>query len=69
MRLATGMAIAVLRGAQEDNVNFVLSLSFKLVKRINMDILDNLFPALPLHMNLHIPFFVGGMKLILGWAS
>jgi len=58
MRFATGMAIAVLRGAQEDNVNFVLSLSFKLVKRINMDILDNRFHgAFAAHEPAH-PFFV-----------
>jgi len=33
MRFATGMVIAVLRGAQEDNVNFVLSLVFQARKK------------------------------------
>jgi peptidoglycan hydrolase-like protein with peptidoglycan-binding domain len=64
MRLATGMAIAVLRGAQENNVNFVLSLSFKLVKRINMDILDNRFHgAFAAHEPAHSFFCRWGSRM------
>ena len=66
MGFATGMVIAVLRGAQEDNVNFVLSSSFKLVKRINMDILDNRFHGAFAAHELAHPFFC---RWAVGWMS